>query len=217
MKAKVIIAAALLTLGTTGAMAQSNQFKPGFYGGIELGYAQLENRTQDTANRLVGLLGGSVTVTQDSAIFDGRIFGGYKIIEYIDFELGYTQSGTASQTAAGRTSGNVAYSGNVDISYSGLDYSVLLRPSIASGFNNLFLRAGGTYLTQKAEASFSAAGATATSTTNTSGGGFIVGVGYDVPVSKSVDFRASYNYLSNIAGVSGTYSNRFSVGILGKF
>lgn len=213
---KKLLAIALLS-ATTGVMAQSNQFKPGFYAGIELGYATVKDQTQESANTLVNILGGSATVTQDSSIFDGRVFGGYKIIENIDLEIGYAQSNTISQTASGRTSGNVAYSGNIDVSYNGLDYSILLRPSMSTGLNNLYFRVGGTYLTQKASASLSAAGASASTTQNTSGSGYILGLGYDIPVSKSVDIRAAYNYLGNIAGVSNNYSNRFSVGILGKF
>lgn len=214
---KNLLAVALLSLAATGAMAQSATFKPGFYAGVELGYATLDDQTQKTANSLVSTLGGRATVTQDSGIFDGRIFGGYKVIENIDLELGYTQSGTVSQTASGVTSGNVAYTANNDVSYNGVDYSVLLRPSLSTGLNNLYFRVGGTYLTQKSQVSASAGGASASQTTNTSGSGYLIGIGYDIPVSKSVDIRAAYNYVGNIAGVSDTYSNRFSVGLLGKF
>lgn len=214
---KKLLVAALFTFAGTGAMAQSATFKPGFYAGIELGYASLKDQTQETANDLVGAVGGRVSVTQDSGIFDGRLFGGYKIIENIDFELGFTQSGTASQTASGVSRTNVAYTANADISNSGLDYSVLLRPSISTGFNNLFFRVGGTYLTQKTQISASAGGASASQTINTSGSGYLLGLGYDIPVSKSIDVRAAYNYVGNIAGVSNNYSNRFSIGLLGKF
>lgn len=214
---KKILLVAALSLATTGAMAQTASFKPGFYAGIELGYASLKDQTQETANDLVGAVGGRVSVTQDSGIFDGRIFGGYKIVENIDFEIGFTQSGTASQTASGVSRANVPYSANADISYSGLDYSVLLRPSISTGFNNLFFRIGGTYLSQKSQISASGGGASASQTINTSGSGYLLGLGYDIPVSKSIDVRAAYNYVGNIAGVSNNYSNRFSIGLLGRF
>lgn len=214
---KNLLVAALLSVAATGAMAQSATFKPGFYAGVELGYAQLKDQTQETANTLVNSVGGRVTVTQDSGIFDGRLFGGYKVIENIDLELGFTQSATVSQTASGVSRTNVAYTANNDVSYSGVDYSVLLRPSLSTGFNNLYFRVGGTYLTQKSQISASAGGASASQTINTSGSGYLLGVGYDIPVSKSVDIRAAYNYVGNIAGVSNNYSNRFSVGLLGKF
>jgi opacity protein-like surface antigen len=216
MKKKLLVAALFAFVGTS-AMAQSSTFKPGFYAGIELGYAQVEDQTQETATALVSSLGGRATVTQDSAVFDGRIFGGYKIIENIDFELGLAQSSTVSQTVSGVSGGSVSYTGKADISYSGVDYSVLLRPSISTGLNNLYVRVGGTYLTQKQDVSLSTSGYSASSALNTSGSGYILGVGYDIPVSKSVDIRAAYNYLGNIAGISNNYTNRFSIGVLGKF
>lgn len=216
MKKKLLVAAIFAAVGTS-AVAQSSTFKPGIYAGAELGYAQLKDQTQETANALVNAVGGRVTVTQDRGIYDGRVFGGYKVIENIDLELGYTQSGKATQTATGVSRTNVAYTANADVSYSGVDYSVLLRPSLSSGLNNLYFRVGGTYLTQKTDVSVSTVAAAAAQSTNTSGSGYLLGVGYDIPVSKSVDIRAAYNYVGNIAGVSNNYSNRFSVGLLGKF
>jgi len=216
MKKKLLVAAIFAAVGTS-AIAQSSTFKPGFYAGVELGYAKVEDQTQETANALVSSLGGSARVTQDSSVSDGRVFGGYKIIENIDFELGYAQSSTVSMTIAGVSRSNVSYTGSADISYSGADYSVLLRPSISTGLNNLYVRVGGTYLTQKQDVTVSTTGYSASSALNTSGTGYILGVGYDIPVSKSVDIRAAYNYLGNIAGISNNYSNRFSIGILGKF
>lgn len=216
MKKKLLVVA-LFTLAGTGAMAQSATFQPGFYAGIELGYSQLENQTNQTASSLVGAFGGAVNVTQDSGIYDGRLFGGYKVIENIDLELGLVQSGTASQNAAGVSRTGVAYTANADISYSGVDYSVLLRPSLSTGFNNLYFRIGGTYYTQKADVSIAGGGATASQNINTSGTGYLLGLGYDIPVSKSVDIRAAYTYVGSIAGVSDSNSNRFSIGILGKF
>jgi opacity protein-like surface antigen len=207
----------LLAIASSGAMAQSSNFKAGPYAGIEFGFATVKDQTQSTANSLVSILGGTAAVTQNQSIFDGRIFGGYKIIENIDLELGYTQSSTLSQTATGVSGGGIAYSGKADISYSGFDYSILVRPSLSTGLNGLFFRAGGTYLTQQNKVSLSAGGASASETSNTSGSGYLLGLGYDIPLTKSIDVRAAYNYVGNIAGVANSYSNRFSVGILGKF
>jgi opacity protein-like surface antigen len=158
-----------------------------------------------------------VTVTQDLAIFDGIIFGGYKVTENISLEVGYAQSSSATTTASGRTGGSVAYTGSGEVSYSGFDFSVLLRPSMSTGFNNLFLRAGGTSLTQETSLSVSAGGTSASATDSTSGMGYILGVGYDFPINKTLDVRVAYNYLGNIAGESNNYANRFSIGLLGKF
>lgn len=205
---------ALLTL--SNANAQS--FKPGLYAGIEFGAEKVQDQTQATANALVSAVGGSASVTQNTMMYDGRIFAGYKIVEYVDVELGYTQTSTINMNYTGRSSGGVAYSGNANLNVNGVDYSVLLRPSITSGFNGLFLRVGGTYLSSNQTASLAASnGAFASSTLNKSGSGYIAGFGYDLPISKDFDFRASYNYLGNVAGISNNYANRFAIAILGKF
>jgi len=52
---------------------------------------------------------------------------------------------------------------------------------------------------------------------NKSGTGYVVGIGYDLPINKTFDVRAAYNYLGNVAGISDNYANRFSIGLLGKF
>ncbi len=215
MKKKLLVVA--LSLATTGAFAQSSGFKPGFYAGAELGYAAVKDQSSDIASDLRAALGGTASASQGNSIYDGRAFIGYKIIEYVDLEVGYSQSSNVNFNASGRTSGGNAYTASGDVSLSGVDYSLLLRPSISSGFNNLFFRAGGTYLTQKTTVTASANGNSASGTTNTSGSGYLLGLGYDLPISKDFDVRAAYTYVGNIAGVSNSYSNRFSIGILGKF
>ena len=214
---KNLLLASLLVVTSSTVMAQNSNFKAGPYAGIEFGFAMLKDQSQSTANDLVRILGGTATVTQSKSIFDGRIYGGYKLIENIDLELGYTQSNTISQTAVGRTGAGIAYTGNADISYGGLDYSILLRPSLSTGFNGLFFRAGGTYLTQQDKTTVAGGGAAASATSNTSGSGYLLGLGYDIAITKSLDARLGYNYVGNIAGVANNYSNRFSIGILGKF
>jgi hypothetical protein len=211
---KRLLALALLS-ATTGVMAQSLILTP--YAGIEAGYDTVQNRAQANANSLVAQLGGSAAVTQNTSMYDGRIFGGLKVIENIDLELGYALTSNVTSNAAGVTRGAVAYTAQANSYYNGLDYSVLLRPSVSSGFNNLFLRVGGTYLTQNNSVSASTAYSSASTWNNVSGSGYIVGLGYDVPLDKTFDFRAAYNYLGNIAGISNNYTNRFSIGILGKF
>jgi len=210
------IAVVGLVLSSGYVNAQSAEFKPGFYLGVELGYQNVKNEAQSNANELVRVLGGSSSVTQDTGLFDGRIFAGYKVVEYIDLELGYTQTGNITSNFSGRAGNGVAYSGNANTSYSGADYSVLFRPSIASGFNGLFLRVGGTYLTQKNDLTITGT-STATLNDSTSGSGYIVGLGYDIPINPTFNARIAYNYLGNVAGISNNYSNRFSVGFLGKF
>lgn len=213
---KLLVATGLIAASIAVANAQS--FKAGPYAGLEFGAEKVQNQTQSTANALVAAVGGSASVTQDTTMYDGRIFGGYKIVEYVDLELGYTQTSTINMNYTGRSGGGVAYSGNANLNVNGADYSALLRPSIASGFNGLFVRVGGTYLSSNQNASLAASnGVSASSSLNKSGSGYIVGLGYDYPITKDFDFRASYNYLGNVAGISNNYANRLAIAILGKF
>jgi hypothetical protein len=95
-----------------------------------------------------------------------------------------------------------------------LDYSVLLRPSISTGFNNLYVRLGGTWANETAS----------TSGTNVTGGsgsysgsGYLYGLGYDQPIDKTFNARFQINRLQNIAGQSSDNATVFSIGLLGKF
>lgn len=214
---KLLLSAGLLSvIASFGANAQS--FVAGPYAGVEVGVVGIKDQAQSTANALVSAVGGSATVTQDTRLYDGRIFAGYKVIQYVDLELGYTQTSNANMNYTGRSSGNVAYSGNANFNVSGLDYSAIFRPSLASGFNNLFVRVGGTYLSQNQSNTLAASnGAYASSSLNKSGGGYILGFGYDLPINQTFDVRAAYNYLGNIAGISDNSASRFSIGLLGKF
>ena len=214
---KLLLSAGLIgTVASFSVNAQS--FIAGPYAGVEVGVSGIKDQAQSTANALVSAVGGSASVTQDTRLYDARIFAGYKVIQYVDLELGYTQTSTANMNYSGRSSGNVAYSGNANFSVSGIDYSAILRPSLASGFNNVFVRVGGTYLSQNQNNSLAASnGAYASSNLNKSGGGYILGLGYDLPIDKTFDVRAAYNYLGNIAGISNNYANRFSIGLVGKF
>jgi hypothetical protein len=52
--------------------------------------------------------------------------------------------------------------------------------------------------------------------TSSSGGGYLLGFGYDTSIANNIDFRSSYTYLNGLAGGDG-YANVFSIGVLGKF
>lgn len=213
---KLLLSVGLISAAASfGVNAQSFVARP--YAGLEIGVSSVQNRAQENANSLVSQLGGSASVTQNTAMYDGRVFGGYKVIENIDLELGYVMTSNATSNASGITRGSVAYTAQAKTYYNGLDYSVLLRPSVSTGLNNLFLRVGGTYLTQNNTVSASTGYGSASTWNNVSGSGYIVGLGYDVPIDKTFDFRAAYNYLGNISGISANTTNRFSVGLLGKF
>ena len=101
-----------------------------------------------------------------------------------------------------------------DLGITVLDYSVLLRPSISTGFNNLYVRLGGTW----AKENVSTSGTNVSGGNwNTTGSGYLYGLGYDQPIDKTFDARFQINRLQNIAGQSSDRATVFSVGFLGKF
>ncbi len=206
---KIIVALLGVSLVSMASANENNKF----YFGAEIGSTKVENNAQAFANRLVATNGGSASVTQNSTVGTGRIFGGYKVNENVDVELGYIQSGDIDYKFAG-TSGGSSYSGTTSVSVNGFDYSVLLRPSKNSGYNNVFFRVGGTSYKTKAE----------TTGVNIRGGngsesgmGYAFGAGYDLNATKDVDVRFQINRLEKIAGVSGDKATVLSVGVLGKF
>jgi OOP family OmpA-OmpF porin len=214
MKKLLIALAISSTLISTQSFAADKK-SMGPYGGVELGYSKVDNDTQSTANSLVNEVGGAVTVSQDTSVAVGRLFGGYNINEYVALELGYIRTGDVSQRASGVAGNSVPYTASADVSVSGVDYSVLLRPSIASGWNGLFGRIGGHYLEASADYSVTAIGSASGNISN-KGSGFLVGLGYETSIANNVGFRAGYTHYSNLAGDDG-YANVFSIGVLGKF
>jgi len=208
---KLLLSVGLIGAASFGVSAQT--FTPQFYAGAEAGYTAVQNNTQRFANGLVATNGGSASVTQNTGIALGRIFGGYKALENVDVELGATQTGNINYNFAGITRGSAAYAGTTSISVASLDYSVLLRPSISTGFNNLYVRLGGQWAKETASTTGNVTGGNG----SVSGNGYIYGLGYDQPIDKTFDARFQINRLQNIAGQSSDRATVFSVGFLGKF
>jgi OOP family OmpA-OmpF porin len=214
MKKIVMVFAVASTLISTQSFAADTKLV-GPYGGVELGYSKVESDAQSTANSLVNEVGGAVTVSQDTSVAIGRLFGGYNMNEYVALELGYIRTGDVSQRASGVAGNSVPYTASADVSVSGVDYSVLLRPSIASGWNGLFGKVGGHYLEASADYTATAIGSVSGNISN-KGSGFLLGLGYETSIADNIGFRTSYTYYNNLAGGDG-YANVFSIGVLGKF
>jgi hypothetical protein len=188
-----------------------------FYGGLEVGRATVSNQTGDVTSDLVSQLGGTATATQSSSVNDYRFFGGYKLNENVDLELGYLQTSRVGVNFSGRSSGSVSYTGTAGIKYSGFDYSVLLRPAVSSGMNNLFFRLGGHSLKSTVDSSFTVSGTSYSTKTKESGAGTLFGIGYDLNVAKNADLRVSVNRLNSLAGQSDANVTVYSVGVLARF
>jgi Outer membrane protein beta-barrel domain len=215
-KMKKSLAIATLAILSTGAFAQSNSFKAGFYGGVDAGYTKVSDETHSTASALVSAVGGSAAVTQNTGVGTGRIFAGYKATENFDFELGYFKAGNITQNIAGVAGNSVAYTGNVTIKTTGYDYSVLARPSISSGWNNAFLRVGGQHSEYKGSITLTGT-STASISSKVNGNGYLFGAGYDFNVANNIDVRAQATRLMKIAGESDSNATVYQIGVIGKF
>jgi opacity protein-like surface antigen len=209
---KKILLASLLALPVM-AIAADNQ---GPYAGVEVGYTRIDNTAQQTANNLVGAVGGSAAVTSDSGMAIGKLFAGYQFTENFSAEIGAYRTSDFDMKAAGISSGGTAYTASSSTNIYGVEGSFLIRPNVSTGLNGLFGRFGGHW--DKAESDVSAAGAGATATGNywVSGSGFLAGAGYDVNVDKNLTGRVSYTYYDNVAGTDA-YANVGSLALMYKF
>lgn len=219
MKKQTVLLTAALVFGclATNAMAQQNEAPSKFYAGAELGSSALKDRSGELATTLVAQVGGAASATQDSSVGIGRIFGGLNVNENIGLELGYNQTSSFGFRFTGVSGGAVAYAGSASAKVSGLDYSVLLRPSVSTGLNGLFFKVGGHSLEEKVDVAVNAGSVSVASSKTYSGSGMLYGIGYDARLSNTLDMRIAYTYADKIAGSSGDGANIFSIGLVAKF
>ena len=183
---------------------------------MDVGYSRVESSAQETANVLVNILGGAVTVLQNTGVPVGRLFAGYAINQTYALELGYLRTGDVTQNIAGVSGGLVPYTGNANASVSGLEFSALIRPVITNGWERFFIRAGGHNFDISTNVTLTGIG-TASAKTSISGSGLLIGIGYDTPISHSLSSRSAYTHYDKIGGDSSSYANIFTVGLVAKF
>jgi len=212
IKITAILATALAT-STTYAQTSNGPF----YGGLEFGASQIEDNSGALASSMRSSLGGTASASQDTSLSSYRFFGGYKLNENVNFELGYAQSGDLRSTFSGKSGGNIAYTGSANLKYSGFDYSVALRPSTSTGYNNAFLKLGVTNYKVDVSATATAGISTASQSRSESGSGLLFGAGYDLNVANSFDIRFAVNRLTNVAGSSNNNVTSYSIGLLKSF
>lgn len=216
---KNLLMMVFLIAGLIGT-AQSQSLKSKWSAGIDYGSAKVQNQTTEAATSLISALGGSVSVTQSSSVSNFRMYGGYTLDENLGFELGYNNTSDVNLTYSGRTGStysNTAYSGNIGLKFTGFDYSALIRPSIASGWNNMFFRVGMHNFDAKVSGTITVSTTNVAYSSTTSGSGPMYGIGYDTKVSDDIDLRAQFTRLSKIAGTSGADANMYMVGIRKSF
>lgn len=214
MKSSTIAALAVVFTASSSVYAADEKF----YMGAELGSVSVDNQAQEVANAFVDELGGAVLVTQTVRNSATRIFAGLTINEHIDAEVGYVNTQDFKSTITGVAGSGFAYSAVAKTNVSGLDYSLLLRPSKASGFNNAFLRVGMHDYDTKTSGSLSAGGMTIPIPTETeSGTGSMLGVGFDWDVQKNISLRVSVTQMSKLSGDSDSDATFTAVGLRAKF
>jgi OmpA-like transmembrane domain len=212
LKMKKMIVGLMAASAASFTFAQTG-FKPGFYLGADAGYTIVDNNAQAFANGLVATNGGSASVTQNRDISVGRIYTGYKITENFDVEVGYFASGNVSYRFSGVSSGNTAYAGTADVAAKGIDYSILMRPNISTGWNSAFLQVGG----HSSKETVDVYGTNIRGgKSSASGTGYLYGAGYDLNIAKDIDIRLKATYLNKIAGTSDD-ATIYSVGVIGRF
>ena len=212
MKKLILSALAAVLFVVPNAMAEIREGS--FYAGVDAGYGYVKGDAQETANALVSVLGGSVTVTQETRTVAGRFFAGYNITRMFGLEVGYLLTGDLSTRAAGVASNGVAYTGSADASVSGVDYALLVRP--IDTMDGLFVKAGGHYVETSIDWSLTAAGR-ATATTDERGSGFLVGLGYEAPISDVLDYRVAYTYYDRLSGLTDNNSSLVTLGLVARF
>lgn len=214
---KLLLSTAIVSLFAMPSAYAGNSGKAiGGYAGVDAGYSYVKGDAQETANEVVDILGGAVIVIQDTRAVTGRLYAGYNINKNFAVELGYLNTADLTTTISGVSGGSVPYTGKGNVSVSGIDYSVLIKPIATKGWDGLFAKVGGHYLDSSVDVTLTGTG-TVSSKSSTKGSGFLVGLGYEAPISDTFDYRVAYTYYNKVSGVSNNDANVVTVGILAKF
>ena len=211
---KIFLQLIILTLANFSQHAYALTSDVKFYAGAELGIPISSNQESLFAQGLVSRVGGSASATESGMVLTGRIFGGYKVLENMDIEIGVFQSTENSLQFNGASPSIGRYSGNSHATVFGANIATLLRPTIASGWHQGFLRLGGHWA--RLETTSTITGINSTTTINT-GSGMLYGLGYDGSINKNTDWRIQFTRSQRLAGNSGNNTSIISFGIMRKF
>ena len=154
--------------------------------GIDLGFGFADIGAKDTAQTIANLSGSTVTYSYDYGAVAGRLYLDYGVTNDLLFEVGYFQSGDieAKYTLSG-ASATESYNVN------GFDVAAVYAPN-----NEGFFFKGGFHSSEiSGNASITISGTTYAAQATASGGGFLIGGGFDYGGS-----RVGYTYYSNIGG-----------------
>ena len=179
----------LLIIITTLLLSSPLFAKEGEMGfGVDVGFGFADIGAKETAQTIANLAGSTVTYSYDYGAVAGRLYLDYGISDDLLFEAGYFQSGDidAKYTLSGTT---------VTESYSvnGFDIAAVYAPS-----NEGYFFKGGFHSSEiSGNASITISGTTYAAKATASGGGFLIGGGFDYGGS-----RFGYTYYANVGGDS---------------
>jgi hypothetical protein len=210
---KKIIVVALAGIAAFSVQAEQSKM----YWGGEVGISHLDDQTGAISTGLVNAVGGSASASQDRNVTTFKVVGGYRYTENLDLEVGYFQSATAHMNFNGVSSGAVAYTGNANLNFSGVEYAATLRPSVSSGWNELYFRIGGHTSRLETDISINANAVTGSANKTYSGSGTLYGLGYDQKFNETTKIRYSAVKYSRVGGESDSGGSVFSIGVVKNF
>lgn len=204
---KKLLAAALLSIAATGTMAQSVDM-PRNYVGIEGGYAWVDIKAAETAQTLANISGRTTSYSYDKATPFGRLFGGFNVHQYVDIEVGLFTTGnlTANYT-------NSLGSANESYSATGVDLSVVLRPS-PTGF---YAKLGAHSSRVDGNASVRISTASASASASKTGMGLFGALGYDHKLTDTIVGSVGFSYYDKLGGMDGVNATVVTFGVAKKF
>ena len=194
-----------VAIATTAFMAQAE----GFYLGAGIGFANVNDTTANTSSQLVSLLGGTARTTMDSSVNNMN--------ENVAIEVGYMNTSNFSMNASGISGGNVSYTASGKATFSGLDASAVIRPSISSGYSNFFATVGMHNYKTKTSVSFTGGGQSFSTNDSKSGNGVMFGAGYDMKIDKDIDLRFSITRINKVSGEANDDATNYGIGLIKHF
>jgi hypothetical protein len=195
----------LLILSSPNVMAESSK---NYYFGAgsvfsESGYEGIYSDITQTLSA-----GTSVFPQSNSSSLAGEIYLGYKFSKNLAFELAYIKSSKTTYYFSLSSLG-LSTRGSTSLSINGAEYSLVFHPIDQAILDRFFARLGGTYI------DINSSNSVASSTSN--GTGWLMGFGYDYPISDKMTLRTEYVSLRRIAGSNNYKLNGIGISVAGEF
>lgn len=201
----------ILILAT--AVAGASQAAGGYIG-LGLGVSKIKNEESRFNSAFLSQVGGSISSAQDTSANNIRAIGGFFLNENLALEVGYTRTNNIDLRYSGVTSSSAAYRGAAAVSVSGLDGSLIFRPSLASGYNKFFASVGFHSYEAKLKTTFLVGSSAYLADTEVTGTGTMYGIGYDYRLGHAMDIRFGLTRLNRIAGESAANMTNYGVTLI---